>query len=263
MTEADLTVVAETDDDYGIVRRIFRRFVHWASYKFVLSSRRTRQVAIDDLQLEIPPTVFHPGVFVTSKIFARYLRTRDFTGKSAVEVGTGSGILALSAARAGADRVLALDINPNAVQGALANAQRNGLRAVVDARQSDLFSSVARSEQFDVVISSPPSFAGEAIDLADRAWHAGPGYCHIRPLFLQAAKHLKPDGEMLILLSSDTNIALMERLAGEAGLTWTLVVQRSILVEAFLIYRLHHRSRAMRRTPVSHGKPSVGVEAFD
>lgn len=238
MGEADLISVPDTSDRYGLVRRYFRRFVHWASYTFILSSKRTRTVRIDDLHLDVPPTVFHPGLFVTSKIFARYLRRQHLDGKSVAEVGTGSGILALSAARAGATHVVALDINPNAVRAAQQNAKLNGLDGVVSARQSDLFSSVPVSEQFDLIISSPPSFEGEAKDLADRAWHAGPGYCFIRPLFEQAYPRLKEDGEMLLLLSSDTNIALMKFLARQAGLSWTLVETTSIFVEAFLIFRL-------------------------
>ena len=118
------------------------------------------------------------------------------------------------------------------------NARLNGLSEFVDARQSNLLSAVDPSEQFDVIISSPPSFAGEPLDLADRAWHAGPEYRSIQPLFAQAAPHLKPGGQMLILLSSDTNLVLMERLARQAGFYWSLVERKSILIEAFLIYRL-------------------------
>ena len=187
-------------DTYSPLRRAFRKFVHWASYNFILSSKRTRTVKIDDLNLTVPPTVFHPGIFVTSKIFASYLRNSDLRGKTVVEVGTGSGVLALSAARAGARKVLALDINPNAAAAASANARANGLADIVEGRTSDLFSAVGKDELFDVVISSPPSFGGEPRDMSDRAWHAGDGYCHIQPLFRQAFQHLKPDGEMFVLL---------------------------------------------------------------
>jgi ribosomal protein L11 methylase PrmA len=48
------------------------------------------------------------------------------------EVGTGSGVLALSAARAGACKVIALDINPVAVTAADQNANANGLSHLVE-----------------------------------------------------------------------------------------------------------------------------------
>ena len=52
---------------------------------------------------------------------------RDLRGKSVVDVGTESGILALAAARAGAANVTATDINPNAALTAAENARTNGL----------------------------------------------------------------------------------------------------------------------------------------
>lgn len=227
-----------TGDTYGFTRQLFRRFVHWASYNFILKSNRTRECKVGDLKLTVPPTVFHPGVFVTSRMFADFLRTQDFRGQTVAEVGTGSGVLALSAARAGAMKVVALDINPAAVAAAAQNAERNGLSNVVAARVSDLFSSVASGERFDVIISSPPSFAGEPADMADRAWHAGEGYRHLQNLFTGAYEHLTSQGEMLILLSSDTNVPLMESWARAAGFSWRQVAEKSIGVESFIIFAL-------------------------
>lgn len=225
-------------DRYGPLRRMFRKAVHWASYNFILRSRRTRRLQIGDLQLNVLPSVFHPGIFVTSRMFADFVRTLDLRGKAVAEIGTGSGILALCAARSGARSVLALDINPAAAAAAQENARLNGLDTIVSARVSDLMSAVAANELFDVLISSPPSFAGEPRDMADRAWHAGPGYRDLHPLFRQAAAHLAPGGVMYLLLSSDTNIPLFKSLANDAGFSWHEVTQRSIIVESFIIYRL-------------------------
>lgn len=67
-------------DTHGFGRRMFRKFVHRASYNFILSSKRTRNVTIGDLRLTIPPAVFHPGIFVTSRMFANYVRCQSFRG---------------------------------------------------------------------------------------------------------------------------------------------------------------------------------------
>jgi ribosomal protein L11 methylase PrmA len=56
------------------------------------------------------------------------------------DVGTGSGILALAAARAGAASVVALDINPNAAKVAAENAHANGLGKPIIAVGSNLLS---------------------------------------------------------------------------------------------------------------------------
>ena len=233
----------DPDDSFSPARALFRKLVHFFSYHFILKRDRVTSTRVAGLDLTVLPSVFHPKIFVTSGFFAQFLQSLDMTGKSVVEVGTGSGILALSAAKAGAASVLALDINPKAVETAQLNAERNGLRQVT-ALESNLFSAVPASAQFDVIISSPPSFSGEPRDAADRAWHAGPGYRDIVPLFAQAAVRLKADGRMYLLLSSDTNIALFDSLIASAGFVSQRVATRSIWVEAFYLYELKLERRA-------------------
>ncbi len=233
----------DPNDSFGPARTLFRKLVHFCSYHFILKRGRTTSTRVAGFDLTVLPSVFHPKVFVTSGFFAHFLQSLDLSGKSVVEIGTGSGVLALSAARAGAHSVLALDINPAAVEAAKLNAERNGLGQVTTL-ESNLFSAVPASSQFDVIISSPPSFSGEPRDTADRAWHAGPGYRDIVPMFSQAAPRLKPDGRMYLLLSSDTNLALFDSLIAEAGLTSRRVATRSIWVEAFHLFELRLRGAA-------------------
>jgi release factor glutamine methyltransferase len=236
--EADLSsenVPLRADDSFGFARSAFRKLVHFFSFHFILNSKRTSVTEVAGLNLTVPPTVFHPKIFLTSAFFAKYLQAQDFRGMRVCEVGTGSGILALSAAKAGAQQVLALDINPAAAGAAAANARANGL-AQVEARESNLFSAVRDDEMFDVIISSPPSFAGEPRNIADRAWHAGPGYRDIVALFDQASRHLTADGRMLLLVSSDTNMPLFESLMADAGLRPEQIATQSILVEKFILY---------------------------
>ena len=159
-------------------------------------------------------------------------------GKSVAEVGTGSGVLSLAAARAGAERVVAIDINPNAALSAGDNARLNGLAARVFPVCSNLLSGIAPRPLFDVILSSPPSFAGEPRDVADRAWVAGPGYRDIALLFAQARERLKPGGRVYVLLSSDSDLGLLGRLIGEAGFRSKLVGERSIVFESFILFEL-------------------------
>ena len=221
-----------------VPRRIFRKLVHFFSYHFILNRSRFSSTTVSGLVLTVEPTVFHPKIFLTSKFFADFLQKLDLKDKKAVEIGTGSGILALSAAKAGAASVLALDINPAAVRAAAANAKANGLEAKVRAVVSDLFSSVPADEKFDLMIASPPSFAGVPASMADRAWHAGPGYRDIAPLFGQARQRISAEGSMYLLLSSDSDLPFFDRLIEQAGFTCTVVARRSIWVETFILYEL-------------------------
>jgi ribosomal protein L11 methyltransferase len=76
-------------------------------------------------------TAFGTGEHVTTAMSLRLLEelTRHWKhGWSAVDLGTGSGILALAASRFGADRVLGLDIDPTAISMAKSNAKLNKVR---------------------------------------------------------------------------------------------------------------------------------------
>jgi ribosomal protein L11 methyltransferase len=71
-------------------------------------------------------------------------------GMSLLDLGCGSGILALAAAKLGAARVLALDIDPNAVRAARENAAANAVAPVVDVREETL----GDGETFDLVVAN-------------------------------------------------------------------------------------------------------------
>lgn len=227
----------------GLFRAAFRKVIHFLSYHFVYEQRRTRFARAAGFDLVVHPTVFHPRWFLTSEFFASFIGGQDLAGQRVADVGTGSGILALAAARAGAERVTAIDVNPQAVRSASENAERNGLGDRVTATCSNLFGSVPASTQFDLIISSPPSFSGEPLDVADRAWHAGPEYRDIRALFDQSQQRLAPEGRMLVLLSSDTDIEFLEKLWRQAGFEGEVVGSRSIMFESFPIYELRRSKR--------------------
>ena len=224
--------------DLSAGKRLLRKAIHFFSYHFILKRQRTISVRVAGLSLTVRPTVFHPRYFLTSKFFADFIGTLDLTGKAVADVGTGTGILALAAARAGAAHALAIDINPNAVKSAAENAQANGYGARVAAMCSDLFSDVPPDARFDVILSSPPSFAGEPRDLADRAWHAGTEYRDIAQIFEQARNRLSPGGRMYVLLSSDSDLDLFGVLIKRAGFRPKLNSDRSIYIETLLIYEL-------------------------
>src|SRR5258708_7337740 len=219
------------------LRRAFRSTVHYLSHRFILDRRSTRFVRAAGFRLAIYPSVFHPKLFLTSELFARFLSTIDLEGKQLADVGTGTGILALAAARAGA-KAVALDINPMAVNAAADNARSNGLGNRVIAVRSDLMSALAPDPQFDVIISNPPFFSGEPRDIADRAWVAGPRYRDIASLFEQARQRLKPSGTMYVLLSSDSDLHFLGQLIAKAGFRARIATAFSIVIESMIIYEL-------------------------
>src|SRR4051795_13185661 len=222
----------------GLVRRAFRWVVHFLSYNFILSRRDIRVSYAAGFRLSVRPTVFHPKFFISSEKFASFLDTLDLSGKRICEIGTGTGILALAAARAGAANVVATDINPNASRSANENAQAKGLGDRVTGVCLNLMAAMAPRPLFDVILSSPPKHAGEPKNLADRGWHAGPAYRDIKDLFDQARERLKPGGCIYLMVSSDTDLTLFSELIEKAGFDAHEIREHSLVIESLIIYKL-------------------------
>ena len=212
--------------------------VHFLMYHFVLKRRKTTEAFAAGFRFVVPPTVFHPSLFKTGEYFAGFIGGLDLRGRNVADIGTGSGILALAAARAGASRVVALDINPNAARAAGQNAHINGLGDRVVGVCSNLMSGLAARPLFDVIVSNPPYFPGEPRDLADRAWHSGPSHRDIVELFVQARERLAPGGRMYVLFSTRVDLGFLRMLMEQAGFRSRLASERSILIDTFVIYEL-------------------------
>ena len=147
-----------------------------------------------------------PGVFrpiSDSRLLADHALDELSPGASVVDVCTGSGAIAIVAARAGAGAVTAIDASRRAVFSARANARLNGVSMRV--LRGDLLRPVA-GERFDLVVSNPPYVPAEA-ELprhgAARAWEAGPdGRVFIDRLCDEGADYLAPGGALLLVHSS-------------------------------------------------------------
>jgi release factor glutamine methyltransferase len=132
---------------------------------------------------------------------------RGRTGLRALDVGTGSGCIALSLALEGPfTRVVGVDASADALALARENAARTGIEVAL--RHGSLYDPLEAGEHFDVIASNPPYVArGEAGDLAPEirdfepgaALFAGPdGLDVLRPLVAGAPRHLAPEGVLAL-----------------------------------------------------------------
>lgn len=92
--------------------------------------------------------------------------------RSALDVGTGSGVQAVLAARH-AERVVATDVNSRALRFTALNARLNGFAGSVECREGSLFEP-ARDERFDLIVSNPPYVVSPDSELVyrDSGWPA-------------------------------------------------------------------------------------------
>lgn len=77
-----------------------------------------------------PGMAFGTGSHPTTRLCLEWLERQVTESSSLLDYGCGSGILAIAAARLGAGRVAGVDIDPQAVESARANAERNGVSAL-------------------------------------------------------------------------------------------------------------------------------------
>jgi predicted RNA methylase len=144
--------------------------------------------AIDRKQTEM---VLWPNP--TSKFLSRFAIRRH--SRATLDLGTGSGILSLGAARY-SDAVVATDLNQRAVDCARFNARLNGIENV-EALAGDCFSPV-KDRRFDLILSNPPFFITPQ---GDYLFCENPmeldGLC--RRLVKEAPAHLNEDGYMQML----------------------------------------------------------------
>src|SRR6218665_2258260 len=75
---------------------------------------RTRIYKYDNISVRIHPGVFHPGLFFSTKLLLEYLKGQPIQEKHLLELGAGSGLISVVAAKRGA-RVTGSDINPTAI----------------------------------------------------------------------------------------------------------------------------------------------------
>lgn len=148
-------------------------------------------------------------------------------GSSVLDLCTGSGIVAVSAARAGAGQVVAVDVTRRAVLTARWNGVLNGER--VQGRRGDLYTAVG-DQRFDLIASNPPYLPSEADDPVQgpaRAWEGGvDGRAFVDRLIAGAPAHLRPGGSLVVLHSSLCGWEATEEHMRAAGLKPEVLVRQ-------------------------------------
>ncbi len=149
-------------------------------------------------------------------------------GADVLDVCTGSGVIAVLAARAGARSVTAVDLSRRAVLAARLNAARARVR--VQAVRGSLFDAVP-GRRFDVIAANPPYLPSQTDKLPERgpgrAWEAGrDGRVLLDQIIAGAPGHLRPGGVMWLVHSSVCGVEETLTKIEDAGLDAVVVESR-------------------------------------
>lgn len=211
-----------------LVHLTYRPLLLW-----YLSKRR--KYRLGSTRLEIDPGVFHPGFFKTTHVLLEYLQQVDLKGRKLLELGCGSGLIAIEAAKKGAT-VMASDINPFAVENARRNMALNRVRAVVV--QSDLFAQIPETT-FDYIIINPPFYPSDPKNDGERAWYCGSGHEYFDRLFSQMTRFSLLHTKVLMVLSSDCEMTEIQLLLKKHKLNMREVYCKKFLFERNTVYLFH------------------------
>lgn len=231
-----------------VIGLVLKRGIGWRFRNFDPNRQPERWVRVAGLKLRVLPGVFNPALHFTSAFLVKYLRRPGAVarGSMVLDLGTGTGIAAIAAAQAGAGRVVATDINPDAARCAGSNVRRYRLHEVVEVRLGDLFEPV-RGEHFDLIISNPPYFRGSPHTLAEHAYMGGAHYEWIDRFAAQALTYLTAGGSAMIVLGNAADVpAILARIKA-AGWQVEEVARRDILVEVLHIFCLTRNGKTRKR----------------
>ncbi|WLR43996.1 50S ribosomal protein L11 methyltransferase [Bacillus carboniphilus] len=107
----------------------------------------------NELIIELDPGMaFGTGTHPTTVLCIQALERTIKTGHSVIDVGTGSGVLSIAAAKLGAKTIYALDLDPVAVESARLNTKINKVSDHVEVKQNNLLDEM--NEQADVVVAN-------------------------------------------------------------------------------------------------------------
>jgi D-alanine--D-alanine ligase len=154
------------------------------------------------VELTIPEGVPPPAESTIE--LARVMDVRK--GEDVLEMGCGSGLLSIAAAKLGARQVIATDLDPKALHATTNNAQRNGVKDRIEIRAGSWYQALtaellqlAREKQFDVIIATPPQTPGPH---PFGPKYGGPdGARHLARIIERAPDFLKPEQGRLWLMA--------------------------------------------------------------
>lgn len=141
-------------------------------------------------------TVYEPAE--DSFLLRNYISELELDGKKALDMGTGSGIVALEMAKKGA-KVTAADINNEAVEKL--SEKIDGTGQDIEVKMSDLFSDL--EGEYDLIAFNPPYLPGEKGVGDEEIWRGGEKGTELTERFLEDIdNYLTEGGYAVVILSS-------------------------------------------------------------
>jgi release factor glutamine methyltransferase len=197
---------------------------------------KERQYTHSSVRLKISPEVFHPGFFFSTKLLLKHVLCLTLAGKKFLELGAGSGLISIKAAKAGA-YVTATDINPAATRFLGENARKNQVDLTII--ESNLFENIP-PQVFDTIAINPPYYLKTPATMKEYAWYCGENGEYFKALFAGLGNYTDRNSVIFMILCEGANRELIGAIADAHGFVLTCISVSRNLIERNYVYRVHH-----------------------
>jgi release factor glutamine methyltransferase len=151
-----------------------------------------------------------------------------------LELGAGSGLLSIYAAKNGAS-VVATDINPISIECINLNAEENAVE--VKTILSDVFDNVS-PQHFDYILINPPYYRKKPSSFREYAWYCGENGEYFQKLFKGLADFVDEDSEVIMVLCDGCDLQMIRYLAEKNSFSMKCVLTYTAIMERNYIFKI-------------------------
>lgn len=195
-------------------------FFHWYL-------RKERAYEYNGISITVKPGVFHPGFFHSTKFILDYLKKQDLAGRKFLELGCGSGLISVFAAKQRA-LVVASDISKTAVENTQLNARKNEVD--LNAFQSDLFQA-HQKQIYDWIVINPPYYAKRPQTEAEYAWYCGENFEYFQALFRELPGYSNTESQIIMILTKGCDLEAIRSISRKNGFVFDLIAEKNVLFD--------------------------------
>ena len=210
------------------MRKIIKRFISF----FLIPTtrwylRKERKYTYHGTTVTVLPGVFHPGLFYSTKFLIDHLAKQELSNTSFLELGCGTGLISVIAAKAGAS-VTASDLNSKAIQNVELNAKQN--QVVVRSIHSDLFDGI-KKQTFDWIIINPPYYARRPETDEGLAWYCGENFEYFQKLFTSLGQYIDDHSRVIMVLTKGSAVSEIERIGKGHHFDFTIIEENKVFFD--------------------------------
>jgi len=153
--EFELVVGSVDENDWANFWKTFYHTVRVGKHLVVKPTWESHAAEPNDLVIELDPEMaFGTGTHSTTRFCMQLLEDHLQPGMQVWDIGTGSGILSIAAAKLGAGAITALDIDPVAVRTATANVEQNQLSSRIKIQEMDFLEATPEPKVVDIIVAN-------------------------------------------------------------------------------------------------------------